>query len=120
MERQDEIPLPVSQQPAIVGISLTDDKIGIFYVSPETCWKIPHGQGGIPEIMEDGKTGFLFTYPDYKGLSIAIINLLRNPELAKKIVRNSKEKVLANFLSTRYIYQLERLYHNLLSKKNLN
>ena len=76
-------------------------------------------KGGISEIVENGKSGYLFSYPDHNDLANAAINLLTNAGAAQKIGRASKDKVFSNFLSARYVSQLEAIYGDLLEKKEI-
>ena len=50
--------------------------------------------GGIPEFIEDGKTGLLADVGDSEGLSQAILTLLSDPALARRLGKNAREKVL--------------------------
>ena len=46
--------------------------------------------GGIPELVEDGKTGYLVDLGDVLGLSEAITRLIENPSLRKKMGRQGR------------------------------
>ena len=46
--------------------------------------------GGIPELVEDGKTGYLVDLGDVLGLSEAITKLIENPSLRKKMGRQGR------------------------------
>lgn len=46
--------------------------------------------GGIPELVEDGKTGYLVDPGDVLGLSEAIAKLIENPALRKKMGRQGR------------------------------
>jgi alpha-maltose-1-phosphate synthase len=48
--------------------------------------------GGIPEVLENGKTGYLVPPRDAQSLAKAVITLLQNPELRKEMGRNALEK----------------------------
>ena len=49
--------------------------------------------GGIPELIEDGKTGLLVEEKDVPGLSKAIQTLLDSPELREKLVSNALTEI---------------------------
>ncbi len=55
--------------------------------------------GGIPSMIEDGLTGFLFENRDDRELAAAITRLWENPELAQSI--SSHERVRASFTHDR-------------------
>jgi len=48
--------------------------------------------GGIPEMVEDGKDGFLFEYRNYIQLAEKIVLLISQPELAIQLGHNAREK----------------------------
>lgn len=49
--------------------------------------------GGIPELVENKKTGLLLEVGDRKGLSEAILSLIKDADLAKSLAQNAYEKV---------------------------
>ncbi len=55
--------------------------------------------GGIPEVITDGETGYLFNPGNVDGFATGIINLL-NEEQKEKIIRNAKRQVEEKFSKT--------------------
>lgn len=53
--------------------------------------------GGIPEIIEDGKTGYLVEAKNEDALACAILRLLKNPQIINLMGKNSREKVEKEF-----------------------
>jgi glycosyltransferase involved in cell wall biosynthesis len=49
--------------------------------------------GGAPEVIEDGKTGYLVQHGDVAQLASSIDTLLANPELAKQMGARGRERV---------------------------
>lgn len=49
--------------------------------------------GGLPELVEDGRTGYLIPPRDEKALAEAIIRLLQDKDLRQQLGRNGKRKV---------------------------
>lgn len=49
--------------------------------------------GGLPEMVEDGKTGYLIPPRDERALANAIIHLLQNKELSRQMGANGKRKL---------------------------
>ncbi|MFH1045734.1 MAG: glycosyltransferase [Candidatus Omnitrophota bacterium] len=76
--------------------------------------------GGIPEIIEDGKTGYLFSFPDFKDLADKIKTLLNHPDLARKLTLAAQGEVKENFLSMQYANKLAKLHRDLLISKKLD
>ena len=49
--------------------------------------------GGAPEVIEDGKTGYVVQHGDVPQLATSIDTLLANPELAKQMGARGRERV---------------------------
>ena len=49
--------------------------------------------GGLPELVEDGRTGFLVPPRDEQALADAVVRLLRDRELRHQLGANGKRKV---------------------------
>ena len=75
--------------------------------------------GGIPELIEDGKTGLLFTAKNYEELSSKMQQLIQNRELRKKMGQNARERVEREFSLKKHCTSLERIYKNLLSENSI-
>lgn len=48
-----------------------------------------------PELIKDEETGLLVPYRDYKAMAQAVMKMLRNDELAKRLGRNARKLALA-------------------------
>jgi trehalose synthase len=59
--------------------------------------------GGISLQIEDGKNGFLVDSTDVEEFASKTTEVLRNPDFARSIGIQGKEKVRANFLITRLL-----------------
>ena len=70
-------------------------------------------EGAIPEIIEDGVTGFLITKGDSDGLSDRLCQLLASSELRKRMGRSAREKYLNEFTPQRFAERLEKLFQQL-------
>lgn len=75
--------------------------------------------GGIPELIEDGKTGVLIESNNSEKLSSAIIEILENPDKAKQMGAAAKEQVRRNFTIEKMIGQLTAVYLNLALSKGI-
>ena len=73
----------------------------------EALWKgkpvVASNVGGIPIQIEDGKNGFLVEPYDTKGFADRVIQILQNPDIAKKMGKKGKDAVRENFLITRLL-----------------
>jgi len=74
--------------------------------------------GGIPEVIEDNKTGLLIPPNDSGKLTEAILKLIENPSLRKQLGENAKERVKNKFSVEIHTRQIQNLYSSLL-KRNL-
>jgi glycosyltransferase involved in cell wall biosynthesis len=75
---------------------------------------IAYRVGGIGEIVDDGRTGILVSFGDIKGLSMAIIDLLRNKERRERMGKSSIHKVKEIFNISSMKDRIESLYEETL------
>lgn len=67
-------------------------------------------KGGIPDVIKNGETGILVRPGDAEELSSAIIKLLTNPELTKRMGDLGRKRVETNYSLNYMAELLERLY----------
>ena len=72
--------------------------------------------GGNPEIVLDGKTGFIVPLDDYGLLAERMISCLTDKELSERLVRQGKE-FLGQFTTQRMIDRLEEIYRDVIERK---
>ncbi|MBI5167596.1 MAG: glycosyltransferase, partial [candidate division NC10 bacterium] len=73
--------------------------------------------GGIPEAVVHGETGLLVPPKDPKALAEAIILLLSDPDLAMKMGKAGRERVIREFSLDRMIRSIEQVYEELAQVK---
>jgi len=66
--------------------------------------------GGVPEIIENEESGLLVPPENPAALSAAILRMLKDNELRKRLGKAGRERVLADFNFTRVIGNLKHLY----------
>jgi glycosyltransferase involved in cell wall biosynthesis len=66
--------------------------------------------GGIPEYIQDGKTGFLFTPEDSQELATKLLKLSEDPELLRRVQNAARAWVLADFSHERKIEEFLNMY----------
>jgi glycosyltransferase involved in cell wall biosynthesis len=66
--------------------------------------------GGLPEVVQDGVTGILVPPKDPNALGDAIVRLLRDPELRKRLGNAGRERVLSEFRTDRIVEQTLKVY----------
>jgi len=72
--------------------------------------------GSIPEVIQDGKNGFLIEAGDYKALAEKIKLLIRNKDLRQQMAINNVKKIAANYDKNVVLLQLRNEYDKLLEK----
>jgi glycosyltransferase involved in cell wall biosynthesis len=75
------------------------------------------GQGGIPEVVESGRTGLLTKEPDPGEMAAGILRLLLNPDEMKRLGKAAREAVSARFSVDRMADETLRLYKDLISAR---
>ncbi len=75
---------------------------------------IAFAHGALPEIVVDGETGLLVPPDNVAGLATAVLNLLRNPEKARKMGENGRNRVKTHFNISHYMQKLDAIYRTLL------
>lgn len=92
---------------------------GIVLAEAMFCKKIVVGSkcGGIPEVIEDGKTGFLFTSEDPESLSSVILNITERDKQELEAIRNKAfEKASLEYNWDKSADSVENIYRELIAK----
>ena len=71
--------------------------------------------GGLPEVVLDGKTGFLDRVGDIQALSDHLIQILKDRELAKKMGQAGRDRAKKLFAREKIVPQYVDLYNKVLS-----
>ncbi|MEK5138893.1 N-acetyl-alpha-D-glucosaminyl L-malate synthase BshA [Priestia sp. FSL W8-0001] len=72
--------------------------------------------GGIPEVIEDGVTGYICELGDVETAASKAVQLLSDQQLHQQISRGALQAVNQKFHSTEIVNQYEQLYYNLLQR----
>lgn len=73
--------------------------------------------GGIPEVVEDSRTGLLAQPGDPRSLALALERMLDDAALARRLAERARERAAAEFTVKRMVERTERLYRKLLSER---
>lgn len=65
---------------------------------------------GIPELVEDGKTGLLFTPSDWGGLASCLMQLMVDPDLRATLASSAQKTIFRKFESKTSALQMQELF----------
>jgi glycosyltransferase involved in cell wall biosynthesis len=69
--------------------------------------------GGLPEVVEDGVSGYLRAPEDVDGMADAALALLTNPELHRQFAKAALDRVRLHFCAKRVVPQYEAYYQEI-------
>lgn len=72
--------------------------------------------GGIGEVIQHGKQGFLTEIDTWEELELYCENLILDPELREKMGKASRAQVIENFSMKKMVQALEKIYLEVLAK----
>ncbi len=70
--------------------------------------------GGIPEIIQDNKNGYLFEIEDYQGMANRIVEITANPDKVKLMLDYNKNLIIDKFNSRNMAIKTVNLYNEVL------
>lgn len=76
--------------------------------------------GGLPDLIDDHKTGRLVPPRDADALASAVLDLLQSPHTARELGRNAQEFVRQRFTVRRLLSDMDHLYTELLEEKAID
>jgi glycosyltransferase involved in cell wall biosynthesis len=75
--------------------------------------------GGMPDLIENGRTGLLVPKGDEQSLADAVRRIIDNPELGRQIGLEARRDVSGRYTAQRLVTDVETLYANLISRVGL-
>ena len=75
--------------------------------------------GGNAELIEDGVTGLLVPAQDSEALSAALLRLVRDPELSRRLAWAGRKRATDDFSFERLIREMGELYTGLLERREI-
>jgi glycosyltransferase involved in cell wall biosynthesis len=96
----------------LLVINSSAEPFGLVAVEAMACGTpiLAAASGGIPEIIEHGKTGWLVPPCDEQTLAAAIVSLSRQPGLRGLFAERGKNHVRSRFSAGRYLAELQAFY----------
>ena len=73
--------------------------------------------GGVPDVVQDGETGFLVESGDTEALARRLAELAADPELRRRLGDEGRERVTSRYRVGRLIDDVDRLYRSLLAER---
>lgn len=88
------------------------ESFGITLIEAQACKKpvVASNVGSVPEIIKDGETGLLVLPKDAQAIAGAIIRLIRDKELSKKLGEAGFESVNRDYRIEKTMEKIEGLY----------
>ena len=88
---------------------------GLVYLEAMACGKpvIGGAHGGAPEVIEDGKTGYLVQHGDVAQLATSLETLLSDPVLAREMGARGKERVQRGYQFSAFDESLKKILRDL-------
>jgi glycosyltransferase involved in cell wall biosynthesis len=108
----------IADMDLIVHASTTGEPFGQVIIEGMAAGKpvIATNGGGVPEIVEDGKTGILVPMGDVPAMAEAIGRMLANPALAEEMGVRGRERVHDHFTIERKARKVEAVYQAMFSR----
>lgn len=101
-----------------VHSSVSPDPLPGVVMEAMYCSKpvVAANDGGVPEEVSDGITGFLYKAGDHKQMADKICSLIKNRDLAEKMGAAGKKRVTESFDKSRLCNEIEDTYRMLIKR----
>ena len=111
--RRNDIPDIMNSIDILLHLS-NSETFGMVIVEAMAMGKVivASNLGGIPEIIENNKNGFLVDKDDFYKNAELIKKIIEDKELLKKVRENNLEKVKEKYLLDKTIEKLLKIYEN--------
>jgi glycosyltransferase involved in cell wall biosynthesis len=113
--RRDDVPALLRSAAVAVVPSVWDEAFGLTVAEGMAAGKpvVASAVGGVPELVEPGRTGLLVLPADPGALAVAIRHCLDHPDEAAAMGRRGREAAAEKFNITRVVDELSGLLANL-------
>jgi glycosyltransferase involved in cell wall biosynthesis len=99
----------------IFALPSRGEGFGLVYLEAMACGKpvIGGAHGGAPEVIDDGKTGYLVQHGDAGQLATSLEALLAHPELGREMGARGRERVERDFRFNVFAKSLKKILRDL-------
>ncbi len=113
---QDNIKQAIAELDLLVHASTTGEPFGQVIIEGMAAGKpvVATNGGGVPEIVEDGRTGILVPMGDVEAMAEAICQILSNPVQAKEMGVRARQRVADHFTLEQTARRVEAVYAEVL------
>lgn len=114
-----EDPRPAFQEADVVTLPSRSEGFGRVLVEAACLAKpvVATRVGGIPEVVVDAETGLLVPPDNPSALAEALLRLLRDPDLRRRVGAAARERALTRFTARQHVEGVEAVYAELLQAR---
>ncbi|MDI6851721.1 MAG: glycosyltransferase family 4 protein [bacterium] len=114
-----QLPKYMNMIDIFVLLSRVEESFGVVVVEAMACGKpvVVSNKGGLPEVVEEGVTGFVVPAENPKATASAIETLIKDKELRKSMGRRGRERVLKLYNWKENVSKMIEIYEELLKQK---
>lgn len=96
----------------LLVINSSAEPFGLVAVEAMACGTavLAAASGGIPEIIEHGKNGWLLQQGDERAIADAVVHLTSQPQLMAELAAQGEIRVASHFSAERYLAELQSFY----------
>jgi N-acetyl-alpha-D-glucosaminyl L-malate synthase BshA len=96
------------------------ESFGLAALEGMACEVVPIATrvGGVPEVIEDGESGYLAEVGDIETMASYAIDLLKDESSLRKMAKASREVAQSRFCTTKIIPQYEEFYRRVLERSS--
>ena len=115
---EQEQVVPILSVSDLFLLPSTEESFGVAALEAMSCGVpvIACRVGGLPEVIEQGVTGFLHEIEDLQGMADSAVRLLTDPQLHQRIATGALRAVHTRFCADEVVPQYEAFYRELLSR----
>lgn len=117
--KSEEVEIYHNMLDIYVAVSL-EESFGVAVLEASACSKpvVVSNVGGLPEVVDDGKTGIIVEKENSEQLADALIKLITNPDLRIEMGINGRKKVLKEFNWKNSLEKMKLVYQECLNSRN--